>query len=98
MLGVRQTFAQSQRNECEIGGCVSLTPTESRLLGILLVSHPVYHVSEAELIDLLWPNPDAAPDAEAVCLQTNLQHLRKAGVPIANRHGFGWRIPEWRRL
>lgn len=92
------TVPQWMRGECLVDGrAVRLLPAWSELLAVLLVASPDRELSSAELIEAIWPEPDEEPAYAAGNLAKYIHFLRARGVPIENRHGYGWRIPAWAR-
>jgi DNA-binding response OmpR family regulator len=51
-------------------------------------------IPRIDIIEMLWPNPDAAPDYESDCCRTLISRLRKkCGVTINVWWGRGYSMP-----
>jgi DNA-binding winged helix-turn-helix (wHTH) protein len=95
---ISMTIPQFRCHECTINGrAVKLRPQAAEVLSILLVSDPDEFVTQPELIEAMWPNPDFQPDYADTLLGKMFTILRQSGVAIENDWGRGWRIPRWAR-
>ena len=84
------TWPQYQRGECTVSGAVALSPLEAEALFVLLVRHPEM-VSAGDLIDALYPDPDAEPeDAEnaLACVIGRLRNAVGAGRIVTHPGGY----------
>ena len=96
---ISMTVPQYRRRECTINGEVVRLRWSYRrdVLVALLLSHPDYYVSRAELIASVFSEPDLQPDYAADVIRQGIHFLRRWGVTIESRLGFGWRIPRHAR-
>jgi DNA-binding response OmpR family regulator len=91
---VSMTLPQSHRGECSVDGRkLHLTPQETVLLEALLVRGPDRPMPLAEIIEVLWSNPNREPDSAIKVVQVYISRLRAIGVQIIGRNGFGYTIP-----
>jgi hypothetical protein len=92
---ISMTFPQSLRNECTLGGKVlKLGPVQARVIEILLLTTPGHVISNAEMIEYLWPNPDEQPDTATKVVDQTFHRLRRKGIRIVyNGYGKGSYIP-----
>ena len=96
-MWVTQTFAQSWRNEATVDGrVVRMSPQVSRLLSFMLIVGPRFS-NAWEMSEYIWDHPDDTPLAMETVITVLLCSLRKFGVPVENKFGEGWRIPEYAR-
>jgi hypothetical protein len=94
---VSVTIPQMLRNECTVGSeVVRMRPAEMRLLSSLLVQAPNKWCSTAELLGMVYPNPDDEPDYGLTTVQVLIYRLRRMGIRVlkAPNHNIGYRIPE----
>lgn len=85
----RMTVPMMERGEVAV--TVPLSPTESRLMAALIVNRTRY-LTVADLIECVWPNPDAAPEWEHGFVKLMLHRLRRKGILIENVIGIGYRL------
>lgn len=86
------SWPQYQRGCCVVDGeQVYLTPTQTEILSVLLIRRGSV-VSRDELWELVWPDPDDAPDAKNIDVQVCKLRHRIGGV-IENEWGRGYRVP-----
>jgi hypothetical protein len=95
---VSMTVPQLHRHECTIDGmAIPLSPHETDLLSLLLVSAPGEVVDRDTVIEAIWPDPDLQPLTALVAIRVYVAALRRIGIGI-DTIGFGrgcagWRIP-----
>jgi len=93
MAEISMTLPQSHRGEVQIGeSVVYLPPAIHRLAEYFLMQQPDRLISRAELIELLWPDPDTEPDRACSTVGVYICRLRRIGFEIRNEHGRGWRL------
>lgn len=86
------TWPQYQRGCCVADGDqVYLTPTQTEILSLLLIRRG-HVVSRDELWEMVWPDPDLAPDIKNIDVQVCKLRQRLGGV-IENEWGRGYRVP-----
>lgn len=93
---VSMTWPQYLRHECTRGGeVVRLAPAQAEFLSILLVNHPDRYLSNEELIERMWPDPDLEPDSSNRIVDQYIMRLRRKGIRVvrARGHSRGYRIP-----
>jgi len=78
---ITMTWPQYRRSQCTIGNwTVDLSPIEAELLSTLLVRYP-NPVTINELIEIVYPDPDAEPECPAGQIVQRMMHLaRKIGT------------------
>jgi DNA-binding winged helix-turn-helix (wHTH) protein len=91
---VRMTAPQMLRDECTVGGeLVRFAPSSFKVLLTLLVNRPNRYVTNAQLIERIWPNPDLEPSYARSVVRQYVLDLRRAGVRVVRWPGRGYRIP-----
>lgn len=93
---VSMTWPQLIKNECTIGDkVVRVAPAAAQLLVIMLLQHPYGYLTNTELIERMWPDPDLEPDTAVRIIDQYILRLRRVGVCIVRAKGFGrgYRIP-----
>jgi hypothetical protein len=89
-LPVSMTFPQSMRDQCSVGDkVIQLSPTEARVLELLLLRGAGRFTAYSELIDMLWPNPDFEPEDVRNYLKVYVCKLRSKGIAINTWQGNG---------
>jgi hypothetical protein len=91
---ITMSYPQSLRCMLSVGGVeYYLPPTEHRILETLLLNRGRV-VERDDIIEYVWPNPDAAPQYERENLRVHLARMNKR-LPglIRNEWGRGWCIP-----
>ena len=92
------TLPQYRRGEVSVDGVpVHLTPNETELVALMLVSDPNQIVDRDTFIEVIWPNPDTQPDTAPKIIDVMVMRCRKKGVPIDTSWGWGFRILEHNR-
>lgn len=95
---ISMTLPQCRRHEATIDGeVVHLTPNETELVALMLVSDPNQIVDKDTFIEAIWPNPDTQPDTAPKIIDVLVMWCRKKGVPITTVWGYGFFIPERNR-
>ena len=91
---ITMTWPQYRRSQCSIEDWViDLSPMEAELLSTLLIRYPS-PVTIREMIEIVYPDPDAEPDyPETQIVQRMAQLARKIG---AYRIGNGGRAIGYR--
>lgn len=89
---ISMTWPQYQRGCCLVDGeQVYLTPTQTELLSTLLIRRGCL-LGREELWELVWPDPEYAPDIKNVDVQVHKLRQRLGGV-IESEWGQGYRVP-----
>jgi DNA-binding response OmpR family regulator len=69
------TWPQYRRRQCTVGDfTIDLSPLETELLSTLLIRYPA-PMRVGELIEVVYPNPDAEPDWAASVITKALRSL-----------------------
>lgn len=78
---ITMTWPQYRRCQCRIGNwIVPLSPTETELLSTLLIRYP-NPVTVNELVEIIYPNPDAGPEYPEDQIEQGMRRLaRKVGT------------------
>lgn len=89
------THPEYLRQQCMVDGeRKRLTPMETELVALLLVSPPDRTIEYGTLIEALWPNPDDQPLWAPNILTILKYRLRRKGITIVTVWGRGFTIPE----
>lgn len=92
---ISMTWPQYLRHRCRIGDfIVHLSPMETDLLSTLLIRYP-NPVTIKELIDVVYPDPDAEPEyPEGQIVQRMIHLARKVGTFRIDNAGrtIGYRL------
>lgn len=94
MPPVSMTWPEYLAGCCRIGGRLTrLTFQEADILSVLLLQHPDRPLPLRSMIERVWPVADREPGDPGNVISTVLCRLRRRGIPIKGRRGFGFRIP-----
>jgi DNA-binding response OmpR family regulator len=89
---ISMTWPQYRRGCCVADSeQVYLSPTQTEILAVLLLRRGRL-VAREELWELVWPDPDEAPDIKNIDVQVCKLRQRIGGV-IETEWGRGYRIP-----
>ena len=97
MKRVGMTFQQSLRKQATLDGRVirfynrhiDMGP---KVLELLLLQSPDRVITTSDIIEYVWPEPNREPDWAPTLVRRCIMGLRKRGIPIALRKGFGYAI------
>lgn len=91
---ISMTWPEYRRRECRIdGNPVSLKQQDADVLLLFLIRRGEI-IPHIDIIEMLWPNPDAAPDYETDCCRTLVSRLRRTcGITINVEWGRGYCLP-----
>lgn len=64
---------------------------QSRLLNALRTAEGGF-VTKAQLVELIYPDPDTQPDTAMDCITVAAFQLRKKGFPIKCQYGRGYKF------
>lgn len=83
---ISMTWPQYQRRECKL--MVSLSPHEAEIVFALLIRRPC-PMTAGELVEVLYPDPDAEPAYAQNIVCRTVINARRKGVPIVTTpHGY----------
>lgn len=92
MNDLRMTLPMARRHEAEINGrVVRFYPMTHRLLEILMIRGPRWTL-HGEMIEMMYPDPDAEPDHARKVIDQSICVLRRAGVEISCFTKVGYRL------
>jgi DNA-binding winged helix-turn-helix (wHTH) protein len=89
-MQLSMTIPEALRGEVMVdGNRVHLTPTEMRLVSLLLVTPPDSVIETYDLIEALWPNPDTQPETAPKIISVMRYKLVHKGIRIRTCWGRG---------
>lgn len=87
------TWPQYRRRVCTLDGePVRLSPSQAEVLSVLLMRHGSA-VPISDLVDVLYPNPDKAPEWEIHTIHELVRQLRRRAPGVVRTEPGGYSIP-----
>jgi DNA-binding winged helix-turn-helix (wHTH) protein len=88
---ISMTVPEALRGDCMVNGNrVHLTPTEHRLVSLLLLTPPGHVVETYDIIEHVWPNPDTQPETATKIISVLKYKLKSAkGIDVKTCWGRG---------
>lgn len=95
---VSMTWPEYLAGCCRINGHLTrLAFREADVLLALLLANPDGWVTRQRIVEVVWPDADKQPVDASNVITIEVMRLRRRGIVIENRHGFGYCIPRGAR-
>jgi DNA-binding response OmpR family regulator len=98
MSRVSMTYPEYLRNQCMLDGVrIHLSPHETELLAMLLVTRPDRVAEYEAMVEVIWPNPDEQALTAMKSVTVLKYRLAGKGIEIKTERGRGLHIAEENR-